>query len=205
MRGIGTVTKGLLCGFVVVGAIAVGAMADDAPDGHWKPPPVGTLLEYNYGESCRVIAVEEDGYVCKGDRSYWVQDVTWSVHRGIQPDMHGWNGAAITYDKRNLDKLFPLKVGKSVTISVSAGDYNWKQKFKVTSFKKIETRLGSRHVFGISFFGTGQDDAKWKGYGFLDAELGFWHSGKYFDVEPNKREINMRLFNLVLPTNGEEN
>ena len=100
MRGIGTVTKGLLCGFVVVGAITVGAMADDAPDGHWKPPPVGTLLEYNNGESCRVIAVKEDGYVCKGDRTYSLQDVTWSVHWGIQHDIHGGDGTKITYDKK---------------------------------------------------------------------------------------------------------
>ena len=205
MRNFMTAAKGLFGSLSVLLAISVGAMAVDAAEGHWKPPPVGTLLEYNYGGSCRVIAVEEDSYVCRGDRSYWVQDVTWSVFKGIMENMHGGDGSVVSFDKRKLDKLFPLEVGKNVTITGNTGDYRWKQKFKVTSFKKIETRLGARHVFGISYLGTGQDDAKWKGWGFLDAELGFYHSGSYFDVEPNKREFNWRLFTLDLPANSDEN
>ena len=205
MRGIGTVTKGLLGGFVVVGAITVGAMADDAPDGHWKPPPVGTLLEYNYGESCRVIAVEEDSYVCKGDRSYWVQDVTWSVHRGMQHDIHGGNGVKVTYDKKKLDNLFPLEVGKTVTINGRNADYEWKIKYKITSSKTIKTLLEPRQVFGVSYSETGDGGYKGRGWRYLDAELGIQHSGRHLDVKPNKREYNWRLFTLELPADTEEN
>ena len=135
MRAMISVARGLLGGFVIAGAISAGAMAGDAPDGHWRPPPVGTLLEYNYGGKCNVVAVDDDRYYCRGDRSYWVQDRSWSSYRGIFQEISGIDGTSYSFDERKLARLFPLKVGNKVTVNVRGGSYRVRTVYKVTSFK----------------------------------------------------------------------
>lgn len=194
------ITRGLLGGIAIAGALSTGTMASDAPDGHWRPPPVGTLLEYNQGTSCRVMAVDELRFYCKGDRSYWVQDVTWSVYRGILPDVALGDGAPISFDEREAGKLFPLEVGNAVTLGGRTGSIAWEMKLKVTSFKRVETRIGERPVFSISYIESADNGYKAKGWGYLDAEYGFYHSGKRVEVSGGNKEFNWRLFMLELPT-----
>ena len=196
---------GLLCGLLIVGAIGAGAMAGDAPDGRWRPPPVGTLLEYNYGESCRVVAVETNRYHCEGDRSFQVQGTSWSVYRGMLRSTYYYDGSPFTFDESKLDRLFPLEVGKKTTLEYAIGDYRVRVAYKVTAFKTIRTRLGPRPVFVVSYVERGPDGYRGKGWSYLDAELGFGHSGKHITVSDGNKESIWRLFNVELPAAGDGN
>ena len=180
MRDMTSAARGLLVSFAMLGAVSASAVADEVPDGYWRAPPVGTLLEKNFGQSCRVIAVEDDSYVCKGDLAYLgVRDTTWTVYRGLEIDTHAFNGSKRAFDKRKVDELFPLKVGNTTTFTLETGGDVYKYKYKVSSIKTIQTLLGPRTVFGITFTETGQtNDYKGKGWNYLDAELGFLHSGR---------------------------
>ena len=204
MRDTTNIAKGLLGGLALAVVVSGSPMADDSIDGHWRPPPVGTLLEYNQGESCRVVAVDEHSFVCKGDRSYWVQNVTWTVYRGILPDTALGDGSPVIFNKQQADKLFPLEVGNLVDIDGRTASVGWEMKIKVTSFKKVETRLGERPVFAISYIETAENGYKAKGWGYLDAEYGFFHSGKRVEVSGGNTEYNWRLFTLELPSDGTE-
>ena len=203
MRDTLIVAMALFAVVAITGAASSGVMADNTPDGHWRPPPVGTLLEYNQGESCRVVAVDEDSFECKGDRSYWVQDVTWSVYRGILPDTALGDGSPVIFDKREAGMLFPLEVGNTVILSGRTASIDWEMKLKVTSFKRVETRLGERPVFAIAYIETAENGYKAKGWGYLDAEYGFIHSGKRVEVSGGNREHRLRLFTVELPPAGE--
>ena len=137
-----------------------------------------------------MIAVEDDRYFCKGDRNYWNQDRTWTVYRGLVYDMSGNDGSPVIFDKRALDRLFPLAVGNKVTVNFSGGSY--RTVYKVSSLKTIRTRLGLRPAFGISYFETGGDGYKGKGWSYIDAELGFQHYGKHVAVSDDNKEYKWR-------------
>ena len=195
---------GLLGGFAALAFISGVVVADDEPDGVWRAPPVGTLLQSNIGMSCRVIAVDDDRYHCEGDRSYWAQDRTWSVYKGLLEDVSA-AGAKIRFGRQELDELFPLEVGRATTVRGRTANISWEMTFEVTSLKTIQTRLGPRSVFGVTYRETAENGYKAKGWYYLDAHLGFYHSGKRIEVSGGNTQHRLRLFTVELPAVGGQN
>ena len=185
-----------VCLFVALCLSLINVDAQAASDGAWKPTPVGTKAVYNYGESWEVIAIDGSKVILKGDRSNQAQDVVWYKHKGIFNSI-GDSGAVIKFDPEIIDKLFPLKIGNKTTISADIGGWKWKTTYKVTKFKEVDTLLGKRPVFVIGFLERGDDNYKAKGWGYYDAEFGFWHRGSYAwgDSDP----IKWKLLHLEIP------
>ena len=186
----------VLCLLAVLCLPLTSVIAEGNSDGAWKPIPVGTKAIYNYGESWEVIAIDGSKIILKGDRSNQAQDVVWYKHKGMFNSI-GDSGAVIKFDPEAIDKLFPIKIGNKTTISASIEGWKWKLVYKVTKFKEVDTLLGRRSVFVIAFAERGDDNYKAKGWGYYDAEFGFWHRGTYAwgDNDP----VKWKLLHLEIP------
>ena len=174
------------------------AVAEGEPDGTWRALPVGTKATYDYGASWEVVEVDGRKVYVAGDRSPQVRDVTWHLYWGLLDSISS-SGSEVNFDPADMDKLFPLRPGNKTTLSASAGGWNWKTTYKVTKFKEVDTLLGKRPVFVIVFVESGDGNYKAKGWGYFDAEFGFWHRGSYIFGEDSGNKWKWGLVSLELP------
>ena len=179
---------------------AASAVAEGEPDGTWKPPPIGTKLEYNYGAKYEITGVEGSKVYAKGARSTETKgmNLTWYIYKGTFHSI--WvDGQEIAFDKEALDNLFPLQIGNKTTVAAKKEDgWSWKTAYKVTKFKEVDTLLGKRPVFVVAFLEKGGRH-KAKGWGYYDPELGIWHGGLYRWGEGEDEKIFWRLTHLDVP------
>lgn len=82
-------------------------------------------------------------------------------------------------------------------MSADAGGWKWKTVYKVTKFKEVETLLGKRPVYVIAFAERGDGNYKAKGWGYYDAEFGFWHRGTYASGDSDP--LKWKLTHLEVP------
>lgn len=197
MRLIGF-ARGTLLGLAILCLPFASVFAEGDLQGSWKPLPIGTKAAYDYGASWEVVEVDGHKVYVAGDRSSQAQDVSWHLYWGLLDSISS-GGAEVIFDSADIDKLFPLKVGNKTTLSASAAGWNWKTTYKVTKFKKVDTLLGKRPVFVIVFVESGDDNYKAKGWGYFDAEFGFWHRGSYMFGDDSSNKWKWGLVNLELP------
>ena len=140
--------KIMLCALMLLGAPLVSAVAEGESNGTWRAPPIGTKAEYNYGASWKVVSVESGEIHLKGDRHSELSNISWYVYKGMV-DSISLSGQERTFDKAEVDELFPLKVGNKITVNVSVSNENVKFTYEVVAFKTVMTFLGKRKLFKI--------------------------------------------------------
>lgn len=175
------------------------ALAQDL-NGTWRPPPIGTKVAQNNGIVYEVLAAEGGDVFVKGDRNMRVQNTSWSIYKGFCFSMN-FDGSAIACEKKGIDSLFPLAVGKTAKWTRSIGQWRVATTYKVSSVKTIETVLGSREVFGIVYSDKGTHGNRWhsKGFFYFDPALGLALGGRYVQVNNDNRTENWRVVCLNLP------
>ena len=190
----------LLFAVAIASLIFAGPALAQELDGTWRPPPVGTKVANNFGTVYEVIAAEGGNVYVKGDRNNQIQNTSWSIYRGICPSMT-YEGGAYDCDKKGIDSLFPLEVGKTATITWPPGEWRGKTTYKVNSVKTIKTVIGPRKVFGIVYTNKGTHGNNWrsKGFFYFAPALGFAHSGRDIEVSNDNWTGNWRIVCLDLP------
>lgn len=185
---------------VLLGAPLANAIAEGEPDGAWKPPPIGTKVEYNFGAKYEVTRIEGSKYYVKGARTTETHgmDFEWYIYKGTFHSMWA-DGQKVSFDQEALDSFFPLKIGNKTTVAAERADgWKWKTAFKVTKYKEVETLLGKRPVFVVAFLEKGKGH-KAKGWGYYDPEPGIWDGGLYQWGEGDNQKLNWRLTHLEVP------
>ena len=184
-----------VCVLIMLAAPLASVVAEGEPDGTWRAPPIGTKATYNYGASWEVISVEDGKMHLQGDRHSELRNISWYVYRGMV-DSISLSGEKRSFDKEEVDKLFPLEVGNKITVDVSVSNKNVKFTYEVVAFKTVKTILGKRKLFKIEFTEKGSS-YRANGWGFFDPEYGVWIGGDYtYNRDP---VYKWRLTRLDLP------
>ena len=135
-----------LAAVAAVSWIQLYAPAAVAQSADFKPPAVGTTFEWKYnggpGRSTQITAVS--GHVITSQNGAGIRH----VYGGFQP-LESSDGTDLRLNVSKLDTLWPLSVGKSVSVEAQYAQYASQIDLKVVAYEKVTVAAGTFDAFVI--------------------------------------------------------
>ena len=190
----------LLISLAVAVALPTVAIAEDL-DGTWRPPPTGTKFVFDDDTKREVIGSEGNWVLVRGVKGGKIRE--WRTYMSMHNDISS-DGRKILFNKKAIDELFPLQVGKETSVyeKVGEGSNKWEGRhtFRVVAVKEIQTPIGARRTFGIKMKVQGIHGGYLRrDWGYFDPALGFWWKGGWNVVRGSGGKGNWHVKSIELP------